>query len=235
MSDVPVQIIVAAFNTPDGAQKAMDTLKQAKKEHYIAIEDAAVVVKDANGKLKITDSKHRGTKGMITGGVIGGVIGLLAGPVGWLAVGGGVIGALAGKAAGSPMKKEMQDIGQALTPNTSAIVAVIDLKWVAQLQAELAAEGAKVVHDSIKADIAEQLKAGGNVAYTVVGTSSGVAAGRVAETKGTTEVSGVAATDQGVLIEDATLTQEPLPSGDATTPATKPETKPSGSDQPAKK
>jgi uncharacterized membrane protein len=215
MSEVPVQVIVAAFNTPDGAGKVMNDLKQGKKEGLIGIEDAAVVVKDANGKIKVTDSKHRGTKGMITGGVIGGVIGLLAGPVGWAAVGGGVIGALAGKARGGPMKREMQDIGEALTPNSSAIVAVIDHQWVAQLQTALAAEGAKVVHDSIKADIAEQLKAGGNVAYTAVGTSGGVVAGRAAEpaeSKGKTEAGGKAAADQGAPVESATLTQEPLPS-----------------------
>jgi uncharacterized membrane protein len=216
MSNVPVQVIVAAFNTPDGAGKVMDELKQGKKEGLIGIRDAAVVVKDANGNVKITDSKHRGRKGMVTGGVIGGVIGLLAtGPVGWAVVGGGVIGALAGKARGGPMKKEMQDIGQALTPNSSALVAVIDHEWVAQLQSSLVAEGAKVVHEAIKADIAEQLKAGGNVVYTAVGVDDEVVVGRATESAASqveAAASGQAATDQGVPVESATLTQEPLPS-----------------------
>lgn len=215
MSDVPVQVIVAAFNSPDGAGKVMNDLKQGKKEGLIGIEDAAVVVKDANGKLKITDSKHRGTKGMITGGVVGGIIGLLAGPVGWLAVGGGVLGALAGKAAGSPMKAEMKDIGSALTPNTSAIVAIIDHKWVAQLEAQLAAEGAKVVRDEMKADIAKQLGDGGNVMYTAAAGPNAAGAARVAENKGTTEVSGVVASPEGVAVEEAVLTDEKP----ATTPA----------------
>jgi uncharacterized membrane protein len=221
MSDIPVQLIVAAFNTPDGAGKALDKLKQAKKDQWIAIEDAAVVVKDANGKLKITDSKHRGTKGMITGGVIGAVLGLLAGPVGWLAVGGGALGALAGKVAGSPMKAEMKDIGSALTPNTSAIVAIIDHVWVAQLEAALAAEGAKVVNDAIKADIADQLKQGGNVLYTAGGGPNAAGVARVTDTKGTTEVTGAVATGDGVLVEDAVITDEKLPDA-STAPANKP-------------
>jgi uncharacterized membrane protein len=223
MSDVPVQLIVAAFNSPDGAGKAMDDLKQGKKEGLIGIQDAAVVVKDADGKLKITDSKHRGTKGMITGGVIGSVIGLLAGPVGWLAVGGGVIGALAGKAAGGPMKAEMKDIGSALKPNTSAIVAIIDHVWVAKLEAQLAAEGAKVVQDSIKADIAAQLNEGGNVLYTVGGGPNAVGAARVAESKGTTEVTGMAATSEGVAIEQAVYTDEKPPEGDKPAEGDKPD------------
>jgi uncharacterized membrane protein len=238
MSDVPVQIIIAAFNTPGGAGKALNALKEAKKENYIAIEDAAVVVKGADGKLKITDSKRRGTKGMITGGVIGGLIGVLAGPVGWLVVGGGVIGALSGKMAGSPMKNELKDLGTSLVPNSSAIVAVIDHKWVADLEREMAAQGAKVVHDSIKQDIAEQLNAGGNVLYTAAAGEGGAMIGRVAETKDKTEVGGVVATDDGVYVEHATLTDEkpgdgaaapaeqtPKPTAASGTPGTPAETK----------
>jgi uncharacterized membrane protein len=231
MSEVPVQIIVAAFSSPDGAGKVMEDLKQEKKQGLIGIQDAAVIVKDSTGKLKITDSRHHTRRGMITGGVIGGMIGLLAGPVGWAAVGGGVIGGLAGKAAGSPMKKRLEDIGQALTPNSSAIIAVIDDKWVAQVQAAMVAEGAKVVQESIKADIAEQLKAGGNVVYTAVATSGGVAAGRMTEPKDQpkqmTEGTGQAAMESGVPVENATLTQEPMPKEASAAAKTSDEGKPS--------
>lgn len=223
MSDVPVQLIVAAFNTPDGAGKAMNDLKQGKKEGFIGIVDAAVVVKGADGKLKITDSKHRGTKGLITGGIVGGVVGLLAGPVGWLVAAGGALGALAGAMAGSPMKAEMKDLGSALKPGTSAIVAVIEHVWVEKLEAQLAAEGAQVVRDSIKADIAAQLNAGGNVLYTAAtGPAGNVVAGRVADTKDTTEVSGMVAASEGVLVEDAVITDEKLPEVSASSSADKP-------------
>jgi uncharacterized membrane protein len=208
MTDIPVQLIVAAFNSPDGAGQVMADLKQGKKAGLIGILDAAVVVKDANGKLKITDSRRHGRRGMITGGVIGGVLGLLAGPVGLLAVGGTALGALAGRVAGSPMKATMQEIGEALTPGTSAIVATIEHTWVAQLEAALVAEGARVVRESIKADIAEQLSAGGNVLYTVGGGATALGAARVAETQDGIQVSGIAASDQGVFVGDALLTDE---------------------------
>jgi uncharacterized membrane protein len=210
MSDIPVELIVAAFNSPDGAGKAMAALKLGKKEKLIAISDAAVVVKDANGKLKVTDAKRRSTKGLVTGGLIGGVIGLLAGPVGWWAVGGGVIGALAGKVAGSPLKAEMKGLGEALAPGTSAIVAVIDHVWVAQIEAELAAEGARVVADALKADIAAQLAEGGNVLYTAKSSGGTLALGRVAETPGQIAVSSLTASDEGVELVDAVITQDKL-------------------------
>jgi uncharacterized membrane protein len=210
MNDNPVQIIVAAFNDPNRAAAIMDELKQGKREGLIGIIDAAVVVKDGEGKLKVKDAKRRSTRGLITGGVVGGVIGLLAGPVGWLAVGGGAIGALAGKAAGSGLKAEMKEIGTALTPNSSAIVAVVEHKWVGILESMLAAEGARIAMDTIKEDIATQLNADGNVLYTAIDGPVASGAARVAEASGQTDVSGVIASDEGVFIGDAQFTDETL-------------------------
>lgn len=230
MSNVPVQVIVAAFATPDRAGQLMADLKAGRKEGLIGIVDAAVVVKDADGKLKITDSKRRSTKGFVTGGIVGGVIGLLAGPVGWAALGGGAIGALIGKIRGAPLKAEMTDIGSALTPNSSAIVAVIEHTWVSKVEAALAAEGAKIVREEIKADIAKQLGEGGNVLYTAVAGPNAAGAARVAEGKDSTQVSAVAASDDGVFVGDAVITDEPV---DELPAADKPADTSAGADKPA--
>ena len=208
MNDAPVQIIVAAFNDPNRAAEIMGELKQGKKEGLIGIIDAAVVVKDAEGKLKVKDAKRRSTKGLITGGVVGGVLGLLAGPVGLLAVGGGAIGALAGKVSGGALKAEMKDIGEALTPNSSAIVAIIEHTWVARMEEMLAAEGARVVMDSLKADIADQLNAGGNVLYTAAGGPNAAGVARVAASAEGAQVSGMIADEDGVFIGHAQITAE---------------------------
>jgi uncharacterized membrane protein len=204
MSDSPVQVIVAAFNNPDKAGQLMAELKQGKKQGLVGIIDAAVVVKDADGKLKITDSKRRSTKGFITGGVVGGVLGLLAGPVGLVALGTGAVGALMGKISGAPLKAEMQDIGSALTPNSSAIVAIIEHTWVSQLEEALAAEGARIVQEALKADIAEQLNAGGNVLYT----AGAGAVARFAESEEGAQVTALLADEEGIFIADAQFTTE---------------------------
>jgi uncharacterized membrane protein len=204
MNDSPIQVIVAAFNDPKQAGQVMAELKEEKREGLVGIIDAAVVVKDEDGKLKITDARHRSTRGFITGGVVGGVLGLLLGPVGVMALGTGAVGALLGKMQGAPLKAEMEDIGSALTPNSSAIVAVIEHNWVTQFEEALAAEGARVVQEAIKADIAEQLRAGGNVLYTA---GEGAMA-RVAESPEGTEVGGLLITEDGVLIADAQFTDE---------------------------
>ena len=46
MSSAPIQIVVAAYQTPDGAGKAFKDIKEAKREGWIGILDAAVLTKD---------------------------------------------------------------------------------------------------------------------------------------------------------------------------------------------
>jgi uncharacterized membrane protein len=211
MSDRPIQIIVAAFNDPDEASIVMADLKEGKREGLIGIIDAAVVVKNAQGKLKITDAKRRSRKGLVTGGVVGGLIGLvLAPPVTAIAAGGGVIGALMGKLRSAPLKAEMKDLGSALQPNTSAIIAIIEHTWVEKLEAALTDAGAQLIRDAIKADIAEQLEAEGNVLYTAGANSEAMGAARVAQSGDTVTASSLIATENGLFLEDAEILLEPV-------------------------
>jgi uncharacterized membrane protein len=215
MNNSPVEIIVAAFSSPERAGQVMTDLKEGRKEGLNGIVDAAVVVKGADGKLKITDSRRHATRGFITGGVIGGVLGLLitapiagvAIPVGAVALGGGALGGLIDKLRSTPLKAEMKNVGSALPPNSSAIVAIIEHTWVSRLEDLLAAEGAKIVEDAIAADIAEQLNAGGNVIYAAAG-STGAGVERSAETRKGTRTSGPSAGDDGAFVTDCQITDE---------------------------
>jgi len=75
--------------------------------------------------------------------------------------------------------------------------------------------GAAVVREELKADIAEQLDAGGNVAFTFAANDTGVAGGRMAQAAdGTTEVAGFLASDDGILLTEAELTAETLPTSE---------------------
>lgn len=184
MSDVPVELIVAAFTDENGADRALDQLKQAKKEKLIGIRDAAVIRRDVNDKLHITETADMsGKKGAGIGAIVGGAIGILF-PPSLLAAGaaGAVVGGLAARLhdAGFPDER-LKEIGQALKPGTSAIVAVVEHQWVAELQQELAAQGAQVVQEAIKDDIAQQLAAGHSVAYTAIADQGTVVVGRAVE------------------------------------------------------
>jgi uncharacterized membrane protein len=222
MSEAPVQVIIAAFSSPEGAGKVMDELKQGKKAGLIGIVDAAAIVKDANGKLKITDARRRSRRrmGLITGGLVGGLVGLLAGPVALAALGGGAVGALGARLAGTPLRKTMESFGESLTPNSSAIVAVVEHNWVPQLEAALIAEGARVAHEALMADIATQLQAGGNVLYTAGAGDLAAGAARIADGPEGTRVSAVLSDGEGLLIADAEFTDEQLEDAVDDAPAT---------------
>jgi uncharacterized membrane protein len=209
----PVQLIVAAFSDAEEAGRLLDDLKLGRRAGLIGIIDAASVVKDDEGRLKITNAKHRGRRGFFTGGAIGGTLALLAGPLGWAtAAGGGVLGAIVGKVRNVPFLASVEDLASSLTPGSSMLVALVEHRWVQMLEDMVAGLGAQVLREELKADIAEQLDAGGNVAFTFAESDEGLAGGRVAEhADGSAEVAGFLASEDGILVTEAELTAEELP------------------------
>jgi uncharacterized membrane protein len=182
-SDVPVQVIVAAFDDASGASAALEQLKRAKRERLIDIQAAAVLRKDENGKLHIKETADLGGgKGAAFGGITGAAIGLIAGPALVVpAAVGALVGGLAAKWRDSGFSDaRLNRLGEGLKPNSSAIVAVVEHTWVAQVERQLAEAGADTMTEALRADIAAQLEAGHDVAYTALATHGGFAAARVA-------------------------------------------------------
>src|SRR5512136_1700181 len=183
MSDVPVQVVIAAFKDENKASEALKALKQARNQGLIKIVDAAVLRKDADGKLHIKETADMGGgKGAVIGGVLGAVVGVLVGPVGWAALGGAAIGGLAAKLHDGGFKDErLNKLGEGLGPGNSAIVAVVELSWVKQVEKAMADAGAQAVTEELSADIAQQLQSGGEVAYNIVDTGEDLIAERVVQ------------------------------------------------------
>jgi len=199
MSEVPIQIIVAAFKDENTARQALMSLKQAQKERLIKIDNAAVLHKDKKGKLHIKETADMGGgKGAALGGVAGAAIGVIAGPALLVpAAVGALVGGLAAKLRDSGFKDaRLEALGERLQPGSSAIVAVVEHSWVAQVQAAMAQAGADTLTAQIGADISEQLEAGHEVAYTVIASREGFAAARL-----TTREAGGVEGDQVVVDE----------------------------------
>ena len=203
MSDVPVQVIVAAFKEEETADEALKALKEAKKERLIGIQDAAVIRRDEDNKLHIKETADMGGgKGAAVGGVLGGIIGLIGGPAGVVLGGaaGAAVGGFTAKLfdAGIPDER-LEEIGSALTPGTSAIIAIIEHKWVAEVEQELAQAGADVLTEALRDDIAKQLAEGKEVMYSTVSTDESLTTSRVAADDEVAEVSGMVVSDEGVV------------------------------------
>ncbi|MFO7682801.1 MAG: DUF1269 domain-containing protein [Chloroflexota bacterium] len=210
MSNVPIELIVAAFQDEDGAETAYKELKQAKKEQLIKILDAAVIRRDEKNKLHIKDVKDvGGGKGAGIGLLVGGAIGLLAGPVLLVGAAGALVGGLAAKMRdGGFPDSRLKQIGEGLLPGTSAIVAVIEHTWVADLEDALAEAGAQVMTETISADIAAQLAAGKDLAYTAVSTDEALEITRTAVGETEAEMTEIVLAEGTVMMQSVVANEE---------------------------
>lgn len=154
---VPLQAFVAAFQDEEGASRALEQLRRTDDD-LVGIRQAAVLVRNADGKLRIEEAHHTG-RGLVVGGVAGAVIGLLTGPVGWATAGGAAVGALASRLRDSGFPDEkLKRIGDALTPGTSALIAIVELRWVKTLEDQVKAAGSTYVTEAVRAEVAAQLE-----------------------------------------------------------------------------
>jgi len=156
----PVAVLVARFEDEDVARDALRDLNKAKKDGDIEIEDAALLTRDDNDKLHISDSADKGAgRGALIGGVAGAAVGVLAGPIGWAALGGAAVGGLAAKLhdGGFP-DDSLRRVGAAVTPGSAALVVVLPDETTAQdVEASVGRWAAEVTRATISPEFAEEL------------------------------------------------------------------------------
>ncbi|MCC6167206.1 MAG: DUF1269 domain-containing protein [Caldilineaceae bacterium] len=119
-------LIVITFENEDEADKVRETVRQLQKQNLISLDDSAVVVKDANGKVSVRNEVDRGVKiGAVGGGLIGLMLGFIFFPLSGL-----IMGALGGALVGSMTdlgvdQKFVRDVQDAMHPSTSAIFLIV--------------------------------------------------------------------------------------------------------------
>lgn len=157
----PVELIVAAFQEQGKAEEVLKVLKQLQKEDIIFLVNAAVMTKDEKGKVSVKETQDVGAgKGALFGAIAGGLIGLLGGPVGV------VVGAAAGAATGGVAADKidmgfpddtLKELQEALTPGSSAILALIQHEWVDRVVEELEKFDAALFRQALKDELVAQL------------------------------------------------------------------------------
>lgn len=120
------ELVVIGYPDETTAMKVLDELQEAEREYLVDLDDAAVIVRNQRGKLKIMTTDH-----LVAGATLGGMFwGLLIGlllfvPVAGLAIG-GIIGAATGGLTRLGIKDDFkQQVTDLVAPGTSAILAVI--------------------------------------------------------------------------------------------------------------
>ena len=130
-----VELLAASFSDQNTAKQCLDQLKRMEKDGTIDLLDAAVMVKQADGKLKVNEIKElTPKKGRRRGAVIGGIFGAIFPPTILIsAIAGAVAGGALGRFTDQGMKNdELKAIGEELKPGQSAIIAIVEDRWIEQ-------------------------------------------------------------------------------------------------------
>ena len=216
MSDIPVELIVAAFGQEKAAKAALKELKAAKRAKLIDIIDAAVIRRDQKDKLHIQETGDlSGGQGAMFGGALGLTLGILAGP-GALVAGaaGALIGGIASKLRDSGFSDErLKTIGEALKPGTSAIIAIVEHKWVAELEDLMAEAGADVMTEALKDEIAAQLGEGKEIAFSALSADGVLDINKVIVGEEEIEIDTMNISEEGIAAENLLITDEGISGG----------------------
>jgi len=127
-------LVVLGFKNPFQADEVLLTLRKLQQQHLLDLEDAVVVVRDADGAVKIKQSQPLVAIGAAGGAVQGSFWGMLLGllflnPLAGALIGAGV-GAGTGAASGALIDIGINDdfiasTAQTLQPGTSALFVLV--------------------------------------------------------------------------------------------------------------
>lgn len=152
-------LIVIAFDDEQKAFELRAVLAKMQKEYLIKMEDAAVVTKDAEGKVKLHQAVNLTAAGAVGGGFWGMLIGMIfLNPLLGAAVGAGA-GAVSGKLTDLGVNDNfMKELGASFKPETSALFLLVKKATPDKVAERLKGYGGKVLRTSLTKDKEEELQ-----------------------------------------------------------------------------
>ena len=152
-------LVAVAYPDFDTAERVLQELIQATKEHLVTLEDAVVVECQADGKIKLHQAVNTTGAGAAGGALWGGLIGLLfLAPLVGMAVG-AASGAVAGKMTDTGVNdKFMKDLGAKLQPGHAALIALGSTDARDKLIERVSPYGGEVIQTSLDSEDEERLR-----------------------------------------------------------------------------
>jgi uncharacterized membrane protein len=154
----PDKVLVGvSFDRLIRAQEFVLAIRRLQQSGVLELEDAVIVVKEADGRARVTETVDLSTgRAALSGAVWTGLLGLLfGGPVGWIAglgLGAGA-GAITAKVVDLGVPDEWVDwFKQAARPGTTTVVILANHVHIGALEAEARRfPGAEVLHTTLSA------------------------------------------------------------------------------------
>ena len=154
------KFVVVIFPDDKAASEGLRALKDLHAEGTITLYSNAVVQRSAEGLLSVKEEQTAVPVGVGVGALLGGLIGLFAGPVGAVAglTGGTGLGALRDLFNLGVSDDFLATISNELSPGKTALVAEIAEEWITPLDTRMSALGGIVIREYREDFIDEQLK-----------------------------------------------------------------------------
>jgi uncharacterized membrane protein len=138
MADEPVFLYLAAYDSEDDARADYEVLQELHAGGVVGTYDAAIVTKDADGKVHVHKHEKPTQHGAWTGIGVGAVIGVLFPPsIIGTAIVGGAAGGLVGHLWRGMSRGDVKELGDALDAGEAALVVVGRSKLEETLDREL--------------------------------------------------------------------------------------------------
>jgi uncharacterized membrane protein len=143
-------LIVLAFSNDTDAFKMRDELISLQKQEVISLSDAAVVVRDQDGKAKVKQATSLVGAGALGGAFWGMLIGLLFFAP-WLGLAiGAATGAIAGKFTDTGVDdKFIKEVGETIEPGHSALFLLVNKVTMDKVQPTLEHYDATIIQTSL--------------------------------------------------------------------------------------
>jgi uncharacterized membrane protein len=171
MDEKLFEMVLAVFEDEAAASKTFKDLHGAEKEDRIDFKNVVVISKEAEGKIHVKETAERMAGDVSIGALVGGALGILAGPVGIITFGamGAALGGLTAKLDDVGFEDaQLERLGEALQPGESAILAVLDSSYTGLFVEKLQARGARVAREEMPKNFGKLLDEGGSWAYRIV-------------------------------------------------------------------
>jgi len=153
------ELLVFAFPTENGASEMDGAIKRLQKEQLITLDDAAVVIRKPDGKVKVKQAMNLVGAGTLGGAFWGMLIGLLF-FMPWLGLAiGAITGAITGKLADYGINDDfIHEVAQTIEPGGSGLFLLIS-KWTEdKVLDELSEFKPKIVRTSLSKEEEHKLK-----------------------------------------------------------------------------
>jgi uncharacterized membrane protein len=155
MADDHVFVFLATYDTEADAKLDYDAVKDLHSAGVVGTYDAAVITKDAEGKVKVHKHEKPTQHGAWTGVAVGAVVGILFPPGLLIDIAlGGLAGGVVGHLWNGMSRKDVMELGELMDDSSAALLIVGKSKLDKALE-KAVTRANKVIEKEVKADIKE--------------------------------------------------------------------------------